>query len=281
MSTYRALLWTAAAFAVSLAALGAAAGTAWARCGRGTQCSSELALGIVAVAPAALLLAVMVLLIRMRTGSPTLARLLLVVALAVAVAPLAAFIFRDVHTLLIVAGLFAALSYLAVTGEDVWTDAPAASEAQPAPEPERLRPPSGSVELLIGQMQAAEAAMARVTGDLVKLLRDAAVPAPPVPRSNGAHPTASAHREAAAPATISLVLPGLRDFDELAAIYGALEDLPAVTHVSVQRFEGSFAWLELTLRPSLTAEALIPALSARAHVPIGAQPVQHEPAARP
>jgi hypothetical protein len=117
MSTHRALILALTAFAVSLAALGVAAATAWARCGDESGCTGDLAPGVAAAAPAALLASVVTLLIRRRASSELASRILLAGAVGLASVPLAAFVIRDLATLVVIAVLGAALVYLALMEE--------------------------------------------------------------------------------------------------------------------------------------------------------------------
>lgn len=105
MSADRALSWTLIVFSVSLAGVGLAAMSAWLRCDRPGACSTELALSIAALAPTALILALMLLLLRARTASPLLRRLLLIFLFGAVSAPLSAFLLRDLGIVAIVAVL--------------------------------------------------------------------------------------------------------------------------------------------------------------------------------
>lgn len=134
MSTYRSFLVVLSVFALALAGLGAGALAAWVRCD-GDGCQGELALGIVALAPAALLLSTALLLLRAKGETPRRDRLLASLACTVAVTPLVAFVLWDVMMVIAVSGLFGALVLLLLTyrereGPDVIRAAPPV--AQPA-----------------------------------------------------------------------------------------------------------------------------------------------------
>jgi hypothetical protein len=243
MSTYRGLVLALLAFAVSLGAVGVGGGTAWVRCGRGSDCTGDLALGVAAAAPAALLLSVMTLLLRTRTSSALLARLLLVGAVGLAAAPLAAFVVRDQRTVVAVGVLAAALVYLTLM-EDTDPDA--------------------------GAPNAQGATWRQDTGK--------GMDSPPVadtlegePATGGTPATAAAEqlsmqpaeqRREAAPATVSLCLLGVRDFEQLVEIYETLCRHPETTAVVVRRFAGALAWLELTVRAPVSWDSLVDALPA-------------------
>jgi len=117
------------AFATSLGALGAAAGSASWRCGSDSGCSYELALAIVAIAPACLIGIVVVLLMRMRAEMRWLRTLLLAAGVGVAAIPLASFLIRDVWLIPAFAALLAAMVVLVLWGERE------AVEGTPEPEP--------------------------------------------------------------------------------------------------------------------------------------------------
>jgi hypothetical protein len=104
-------------FAMALAALAVAGGSAWWRCGRGSDCSSELAFAIFAIAPAALIGVLMVFLLRVKIESRGVRTALLAIGVGVASLPLAAFILRDVWLLPAFAALLVAAVVLVLWGE--------------------------------------------------------------------------------------------------------------------------------------------------------------------
>jgi hypothetical protein len=217
MSANRALVLTLAAFAVSLAALSVGGGTAWVRCGRDSTCSGDLALGVAAAAPAALLASVVTLLLRRRASSVLASRLLLACAVGLAAVPLGVFVIRDLVTLAVMAVLLAALVYLALI-EDGAADADVAGGEGAVDAP-------GTSEAVGGGDTAAEArtrAAAHVLSDRAEQTRDAE------------------------PFRASLCVLGLRDFEQLVAIYEALSAHPYVTSVIVRRFVRAFAVLEIS-----------------------------------
>lgn len=143
MAEHRGTAIVLLAFAVSLAALGVGAGSGYARCGGGSNCSYELALSIVAFAPAALIAASVALLMRARAGLRWLRWLLLAAGVGLAIAPLAAFVLRDVWAAPVFGALIAALLLLLLVAErDEGVEArgtpaevPEPAERTPVPEP--------------------------------------------------------------------------------------------------------------------------------------------------
>ena len=119
-------------FATSLAALAVAGGTAWWRCGRDSDCSSELAFAIVAVAPACLIGILMVFLLRLRMPlrGPRVA--LLALGVGVAALPLAAFLLQDLRLLPAFAALLAAAVLLVHWGDRAEPEPTAAAGWPPA-----------------------------------------------------------------------------------------------------------------------------------------------------
>ena len=117
MTEQRPMLFLLLAFATSLGALSAAAGSAALRCGSDSDCSYQLALAVVAFAPACLIGILVVLLMRVRAEVRWLRTLLLAVGVGVAVVPLATFLLRDVKMLPPFAALMAALVLLVLWGE--------------------------------------------------------------------------------------------------------------------------------------------------------------------
>lgn len=163
MAEHRGTALVLLAFAVSLAGLGLGAGLGYARCGGGSDCSYQLALSIVAFAPAALVAALVALLMRARAGLRWLRSLMLMVGVGLAIAPLAAFVLRDVWAAPLFAALVALLLLLLLVAEREEgveverrpEEAPAAPREGAAPplEPGRRRPPAASrVDRAIGVM---------------------------------------------------------------------------------------------------------------------------------
>lgn len=112
MAAHRALMWVIATLALALAAVGAAALTAWTRCGGG-ECGNELALSIVALPPAVLLAGVALLLLRTHERTTWVRRATVAGCVALAMAPLTAFLVGDAIILALMSALFAVLVYLA------------------------------------------------------------------------------------------------------------------------------------------------------------------------
>jgi hypothetical protein len=117
MSEHRPVVLTLTAFATAMAALAVAALTAWLRCGRGSNCSSELALAIVAAGPACLIGILMLIILRTKLRTPWVRGIALAAGIGVAALPLAAFLLQDVKLLPIFSVLVAAAVLLAVLGE--------------------------------------------------------------------------------------------------------------------------------------------------------------------
>ena len=116
------------AFATSLGALAVAAVAASIRCGRGSACSTELALSIVAIAPACLIALLMVLLLRTKADVRWVRTLLLAGGVGVAMLPLGAFLLRDAKIIPLFAALVVAMVVLVLWGDR--------SELEPELEPE-------------------------------------------------------------------------------------------------------------------------------------------------
>ncbi len=116
-SEHRSLVLVLSVFATALAALSIAGGSAWWRCGRGSDCSSELAFAIIAIAPAALIGLLMVFLLRVKIESRGVRTALLAIGVGVASLPLAAFLLRDVWLLPAFAALLVATVILVLWGE--------------------------------------------------------------------------------------------------------------------------------------------------------------------
>ena len=112
----RALALTLAAFAVSLGALGAAALVSWARCD-GDECSTDLAIGIVGVAPAMLVLAFALLLLRLKTPLGAGSRALSAAAVAAVTTPLVMFLLNDAIAVAVCVPLLAVLVFLLLPAE--------------------------------------------------------------------------------------------------------------------------------------------------------------------
>lgn len=117
MAEHRPLLIVFLAFAASLGALGAAAGSAAVRCGSDSACSYDLALAIFAFAPACLIGILVLLLLRTRADINWLRTLLLAVGVGLAVVPLAAFLLGDVRLLPAFGGLVAWMVLLVLWDE--------------------------------------------------------------------------------------------------------------------------------------------------------------------
>jgi hypothetical protein len=117
-------------FATSLGALAVAGASASVRCGEGSDCSSELALAVVAAAPASLIGILALLLLRTKATRSWVRTLLLAIGVGVAAVPLAAFMIRDAKLLPVFAILVATTVLLVVWGERGEPDA--AGVKQPA-----------------------------------------------------------------------------------------------------------------------------------------------------
>lgn len=156
MSDQRPTVLVLLAFAASLGALAVAAASAWLRCGRGSACSSELALAIVAVAPACLIGVLMVLLLRTKVRARWLRSILLAGGVGVAVLPLAAFLLRDVVLLPVFAALVATTVLLVLWGERSEPEtAPVSRPPSPPTAEERPSAASDSRCIIDGQPPAA------------------------------------------------------------------------------------------------------------------------------
>jgi hypothetical protein len=258
MRTHRALLLAAAAFAVSLGGLSVAAMSAWLRCDRGADCSPDLALGIFGFAPAALLLAVVLLLLRKEASSAIGARIMLVVTLAVAVSPLAAFVVRDVQTLVIMALLFAALACLGLVDDQGWTSRTTGGHniARPATASLVEPPPVLALPNLIERMVGAQDKLAAIIRDVRMLLPDESIAS----REGGLAHSDAWMQEPVADGSVVLALVGVRDFDDFVALYEALHRLPAVTNIVVRYYDGTCGLMQISLISPLLRPALIEAL---------------------
>lgn len=144
MSRQRPTLLVFLVFATSLGALAVAGVSAWWRCGRGSDCSPELALAIVAVAPASLIAILMVLLLRTKMKERWLRSLLLAGGVGVATLPLAAFLLGDVRVLPAFAVLVVVTALLVLRGERGEGEA-APARPPPAPIAEAGLPPATHV----------------------------------------------------------------------------------------------------------------------------------------
>jgi hypothetical protein len=114
MSEQRPVALTLTAFAMAIGALAVVALTAWWRCGRGSDCSSELTLAMVAVAPACLIVVLMLISMRTKLRMAWVRWIALATGTGVAVLPLAAFLLRDASLLPV---FVAAAVVLAILGE--------------------------------------------------------------------------------------------------------------------------------------------------------------------
>ncbi len=145
-SEERGVLLPLLALAVSLAAVAAAALTAWHRCGRGDGCSAELGLAVLAFAPASVIGLVMLFLLRVRGGGRRVRAVILGGGVGLASTPLAAFLLQDLRLLPLFVGLLAAALMLAFRSEDEEEETAAAGRAAsgstgPPGEPYRAGPP--------------------------------------------------------------------------------------------------------------------------------------------
>lgn len=118
MSTYRAALLTLSVVAISLAATGTASLTAWDRCGRGSDCSTDLAIAAVNLAPVAIIGSTVLVLLRSRATGRWLRAGVLSAAVGLATLPLAAFLMRELWSALAFAFLMACLLALVISAED-------------------------------------------------------------------------------------------------------------------------------------------------------------------
>lgn len=140
MPGHRPLVLTLTAFATALGALGVAAFTGWQRCGRGSECSSELALGILAVAPACLIGMVVLFAVRAMLVTPWLRTFLLAAGIGVAALPLAAFLLQDVWQVPVFLLLLAAAILVGLVGERSAAIEVSLVEGQPPAPPSRALP---------------------------------------------------------------------------------------------------------------------------------------------
>ena len=143
-SDQRSLVLVLLAFATALAALAVAGGSAWWRCGRGSDCSSELAFAIIAIAPASLIGLLMVFLLRVKLRSRGVRTALLAIGVGVASLPLAAFILRDVWLSPAFAALLVAAVVLVLWGESGEPDTVPLSETPAWPTVDERPPPARS-----------------------------------------------------------------------------------------------------------------------------------------
>ena len=149
-SEHRSLVLVLLVFATALAALAVAGGSAWGRCGRGSDCSSELAFSIIAIAPACLIGLLMVFLLRVKLESRGVRTALLALGVGVASLPLAAFLLRDVWLLPAFAALLVGTVILVLWEESGEPDiapldgpleeAPTWPSVEERPRPARSRP---------------------------------------------------------------------------------------------------------------------------------------------
>jgi hypothetical protein len=117
MSTYRAILVTLAVLVLALAATGLASLTAWARCGPGDDCSTELALAAADAVPVAIIGSSLLILVRTRAAGRMLRTALLAAAVGVAVLPIAAFLMRELWAVVLFGFLVACLVALVVSAD--------------------------------------------------------------------------------------------------------------------------------------------------------------------
>jgi hypothetical protein len=225
------------------------------RCGRGSDCTGDLALGVAAAAPAALLLSVMTLLLRTRTSSAFLARLLLVCAVGLAAAPLAAFVIRDPLTVVAVGALAAGLVYLTLM-EDTVPDA----------EAPRAQGVAGRQDAGMGVDRSRDA-------DALKREREEGGASATTTGGQLRTQPVEQPREAL-PATVSLCLLGVRDFEQLVEIYETLCRHPETTTVVVRQFSGAVAWLELTVTAPVSWGSLLDTLPSFAGAGLDPSPQQ-------
>lgn len=133
MAQHRGTLFALLVFATALGAVAAAGLTGWLRCGRDSDCAPQLALAVVAFAPAGLIGALAVLWLRTKLVTPWLRAWLLALGVAVAALPLAAILLQDVRLLPVFLALMVSTVVLVLWGE-----------GQPAPEaPQRPAAPAG------------------------------------------------------------------------------------------------------------------------------------------
>jgi len=136
------------AFAIAMAALTLAAATAATECDGGGSCDTRLALSIIALGPACLVALVALIGLRTEARGPAV-QTLTAIGLGVALAPLAAFIIRDLWTLLEMSALFAALVALVLldvedasraraTEERDETEERTSAPPEPAPTPDDM-----------------------------------------------------------------------------------------------------------------------------------------------
>lgn len=152
-SEHRSLVLVLLVFATALAALAVAGGSAWGRCGRGSDCSSELAFSIIAIAPACLIGLLMVFLLRVKLESRGVRTALLAIGVGIASLPLAAFLLRDVWLFPAFAALLVAAVVLVLWGESSEPDIvpldvsleepPTWPSVEERPTPARSRPAVG------------------------------------------------------------------------------------------------------------------------------------------
>lgn len=118
MSTQRAVLVVFAVLALSLAAMSTASLTAWQRCGRGDDCSTDLAIAAVDAVPVAIIGSLVLILLRTRALGRRLRAAMLSLAVAIATLPLASFVLREPWGAIVFAALLGCLVLLVVTAED-------------------------------------------------------------------------------------------------------------------------------------------------------------------
>ena len=161
-SEHRSLILVLAVFATALAALAVAGGSAWWRCGRGSDCSSELAFAIFAIAPACLIGVLMVFLLRVKMRSRRARTALLAIGVGVASLPLAAFLLRDVWLMPAFASLLVAAVVLVLWEEGGEPETVALDETTPWPAVEERPPPARSRPAVGRAMPRREGAAATV-----------------------------------------------------------------------------------------------------------------------
>lgn len=139
MTTQRAVLLVFAVLALSLGAMSIASLTAWERCGRGDDCSTDLAIAAVDAVPAAIIGSLVVVLLRSRALGRRLRAAMLSLAVALATLPLASFVLRELWGTIVFAVLLGCLVLLVVTAEDQAPERPEAVVAEPERAPARPR----------------------------------------------------------------------------------------------------------------------------------------------
>jgi hypothetical protein len=248
LKVYRELLLAAGAFAVALGAVSLAGVVAWARCGRGSDCTPDLALGIAGGGPAALLLIVVLLLVGREASSRSAAKAVFVAALVAAGVPLAAFVIRDVPTLVITLLLFGGLVALALLDDD-------GGEIRDRP-PQPAGHGAGSDDA--GMQQVDEQSQV-VVSTVVSRKRISRRLTRRADAAAGLADDAHIHTVPGEPTTVVLLaLVRTGDFEAFAALYEAVIATPRVIDVVVHSYDdvrGGF--MDVRLRDRVAAEAVI------------------------